>query len=503
MINEIIQNILLENPLGVFSFFLLGILLVIFIQNIFFYFSNKDNAYLWYAVYALIILIDQLWIHYNVYYRNTFHHNLENIESIHPALEWLYNSAYLIFVIEFGGVFISRKRIAKIIKRIIFSLGSVLLVLLIIDLTQKTTWVYKGFLFLQVPMLVVLSIIILYHLFHIKTKVRNYIIPGSITFSVFSILAFITSIFDLCTVEQSWGLFYIGVFIENIFFSLGLVVKQKIVLKERNSSQKDLIIQLQENQELKTSHNEKLQEEVLRKTTEILYLNRKAEVEKIKKLEISFKKEIAEMKISSLQSQMNPHFIFNSLNSIKLYIIKNDKEKAVYYLNKFSKLIRKILSASREKEVSLSEEIDTIKLYANIENIRFKNEIKFSLNIQEGLNLSTIKIPPLILQPFIENAIWHGLSSKKGVKELHVNIEKNADNYIEISIIDNGIGRKKSTEIKNKKLHKKSSIGLKLTEERLLTFSKKFKNKHQLSIVDLYKDNKPIGTKIILFLPIN
>jgi sensor histidine kinase YesM len=192
---------------------------------------------------------------------------------------------------------------------------------------------------------------------------------------------------------------------------------------------------------------------------------------------------------------MNPHFIFNSLNSIKLNIIKNNKENAVYYLNKFSKFIRKTLTISREKEVSLQDEIDTLELYVSIENLRFKNEIQYSTNIDKNINLETIKIPPLILQPFVENAIWHGLSPKKGEKKLHLSITKKGLNYIEITIKDNGIGRKKAQEFKAQKMIKRESVGLKLTEERLAIFSGHLKQKHQIVFEDLEQ-----GTKVVVKL---
>ncbi len=124
--------------------------------------------------------------------------------------------------------------------------------------------------------------------------------------------------------------------------------------------------------------------------------------------QISQEKKILTLKQNMLKSQMNPHFIFNSLNSIKLYIINNEKENTVYYLNKFAKLIRKILVVSNEKDISLADELDTMKLYMNIENIRFSNEIDFQINIDKDINLENIRIPSLILQPFLENSLWHG-----------------------------------------------------------------------------------------------
>src|SRR5690606_3611775 len=147
-------------------------------------------------------------------------------------------------------------------------------------------------------------------------------------------------------------------------------------------------------------------------------------------------KQILTLEQDMLRSQMNPHFIFNSLNSIKLYIINNEKENAVYYLNKVSKLILKILIASTEKEMSLEDELDTMKLYMNIENIRFSNEIDFQIDVENAINISNIRVPSLILQPFLENALWHGLSSKEDDKHIRLQVIKPTDDYITITITD-------------------------------------------------------------------
>lgn len=214
-------------------------------------------------------------------------------------------------------------------------------------------------------------------------------------------------------------------------------------------------------------------------------------------------KKILSLEQEAMRSQMNPHFIFNSLNAIKLYIINNEQKNAVYYLNKFSKLIRKILAATRDKETSLAEEIETIKLYTDIENIRFSNEIETITNIDDRLNTQTIKMPSLILQPFIENTIWHGLSPKEGHKRLEVSYEKIENTHLKITITDNGIGRIAAAKIKSTKIHKGKSIGINLTEERLANFYKNYKNKYALKFIDLQDDDKnPSGTQVILLLPI-
>ena len=213
-------------------------------------------------------------------------------------------------------------------------------------------------------------------------------------------------------------------------------------------------------------------------------------------------KQILTLEQDMLRSQMNPHFIFNSLNSIKLYIINNEKENAVYYLNKFSKLIRKFLIASKEKETSLEDELETMKLYMNIENIRFSNEIDFTINVDENINTEITKVPSLILQPFIENALWHGLSPKPKDKKIELNVFKNSNDYITFEIIDNGIGRIASKRIKDNKKLKRKSVGIDITKARLANFSKAFPNSYTLDIEDLYNHETPSGTKVLLKIPV-
>lgn len=213
-------------------------------------------------------------------------------------------------------------------------------------------------------------------------------------------------------------------------------------------------------------------------------------------------KHILTLEQDMLRSQMNPHFIFNSLNSIKLYIINNEKENAVYYLNKFSKLIRKILIASKEKETSLKGELETMQLYMNIENIRFSNEINFEINVEDSLNLDVIKVPSLILQPFLENSLWHGLSSKSKDKNIKLNVKPKESRFVSIEIIDNGIGRSASATINKNKRLKRKSVGIELTKARLANFSKDFKESYEIYIEDLYANNKPSGTKVVLNIPI-
>jgi tetratricopeptide (TPR) repeat protein len=213
-------------------------------------------------------------------------------------------------------------------------------------------------------------------------------------------------------------------------------------------------------------------------------------------------KKLLTLEQSMLRSQMNPHFLFNSLNSIKLYIINNEKKNAVHYLNKFSKLVRKILEASSLKEISLAEELETVELYMNIENIRFSDEINFNVSIDDDIDVHRVKMPSLILQPFLENAIWHGLSSKEGDKNVDIQVSRGTDDFIDISITDNGVGRDASEIIKKNRVLKRKSVGIEITKERLANFARDYQNTFDVTIIDLFdKEHNSTGTRVVLHLP--
>ena len=219
--------------------------------------------------------------------------------------------------------------------------------------------------------------------------------------------------------------------------------------------------------------------------------------------QLNAEKKLLTLEQSMLRSQMNPHFLFNSLNSIKLYIINNEKKNAVHYLNKFSKLVRKILEASSQREISLADELETVALYMNIENIRFSNEINFNIDIKDDINTHNIKIPSLILQPFLENALWHGLSSKDGAKNIALEVKKGKSGFIEIIITDNGVGRDAAEKIKDSKVLKRKSVGIDITKERLANFSRDYENFFHVDIIDKFDDDtKPMGTQIVIYIPI-
>jgi hypothetical protein len=201
----------------------------------------------------------------------------------------------------------------------------------------------------------------------------------------------------------------------------------------------------------------------------------------LKRRKLNIEKLKAELQF--LQTKMDPHFIFNSLNSINRFILKSDKLSASEYLSKFAKLIRSNLDNSSKTVVPLAKEIELLKYYIGLETLRFQRPLAFQLQIDNNLHLDDIQVPPLIIQPFLENAIWHGLYPKQDQCKLILNIQKN-DKDLMIKIEDNGIGRQKAAELKKDKTNLKTSIGINTTLDRLLTFEKIYGVKSKVTMID-------------------
>ena len=202
--------------------------------------------------------------------------------------------------------------------------------------------------------------------------------------------------------------------------------------------------------------------------------------------------------LKSLRSQMNPHFIFNALNSVNNYISVNDERAANKYLADFSKLMRDVLENSSEDFIPLSKEIEILELYLKLEHHRFKDKFDYSFSVDENLNTEAYFIPPLLIQPYIENAIWHGLRYKKEKGHLSVSIQQKS-NFVEISVIDDGIGRKKSKELKTENQKIMKSTGLKNIEDRLQIIKEVYSVHLNVTISDLNIETKE-GTRVTIKL---
>jgi ligand-binding sensor domain-containing protein len=234
----------------------------------------------------------------------------------------------------------------------------------------------------------------------------------------------------------------------------------------------------------------------------ILYFLYKYRINQIKKEEqlvTAFNKRIAEVEMKALRSQMNPHFIFNSLNAIKYYVLHKESEKAADYLTNFSKLIRLILNNSAQKFISLETEINTLSLYIDIENLRFENRFETELKVDPAIDIDGFMIPPLMFQPYVENAIWHGLMHKKDGKGKLSVIFSKIEKGIKCEIADNGIGREMAALVKSKSAQKEKSMGMSLTKSRMDMSQVSFELKFNEKIIDQYNEfGKPAGTLVVI-----
>ncbi|MCK8482166.1 histidine kinase [Psychroserpens algicola] len=203
--------------------------------------------------------------------------------------------------------------------------------------------------------------------------------------------------------------------------------------------------------------------------------------------------------LKSLRSQMNPHFIFNALNSVNSFIANNDERTANKYLSDFSHLMRAVLENSEEDFIPLEKEIDLLDLYTKLEHFRFQDKFDYSIIVNEDVAVTEYQIPPMLLQPYIENAVWHGLRYKTEKGHLKITIAKKSETEITITVADDGIGRTRSKELKTSHQLKQKSKGMGNIKKRVAILNDMYKDKVDVFIDD-YQDAEDAGTKVVVTL---
>ncbi len=214
--------------------------------------------------------------------------------------------------------------------------------------------------------------------------------------------------------------------------------------------------------------------------------------------------QITELESKALRAQMNPHFIFNSLNAIQELIITENMEDGYRYLSSFSKLLRMVLNYSEKNFITLSNELEVLKLYLSLEALRFKQSFNYDITVDENIESDIVQLPSLLLQPYVENAVWHGLRHKQGEKALAIFITEK-DEQLEIIIEDNGVGREKSAAIKNQKLGAEQfdSKGTLLATQRIKILNEQYPGMAKTETIDLKDSNgNATGTRVVIHLPI-
>ena len=212
--------------------------------------------------------------------------------------------------------------------------------------------------------------------------------------------------------------------------------------------------------------------------------------------------QLAEVQLAALRSQMNPHFIFNALNSIKKFVIANEAANAEKYLGKFSKLIRTILDNSQGGMVTVDKEIKLLNLYLELEQLRFGKKLTYTITADENIDGREIKIPSMIVQPFVENSMLHGIMHLENNGKIDIHFIMHED-WLEITIADNGVGRKEAASFKNAHGEPHHSMGISVTEKRLQALKKEDSTPSGVEIIDLENDlGEGCGTKVIISIPI-
>ena len=472
----------------------LGILLFVLLFTGLQYFQHRDKLFLVYMAYLASLI---------AYFLDYFE-RLELFNFVYSYIGFLFDTyiliSYLVFItyMWFIDRFLNAKYHQPVMHKFIcwtmIALSAIFLIhalLFVLDLAPL--FQIDGYFLVRYIMFAPFLIIQYYIYRHFKRRDSQLILWGSMCLLIFS---FISLWLSLNTkMNNTIFVTQIGILLEVLFFSSALAYRRKLISQEKVIAQNELILQLEENSKLQEQLKSKLENEVAAQAEEI-------SVQKEATIKASYEKQIQEMESQMLRSQMNPHFLFNSLNSIKHYALSKEPHETAKYVTVFSKLVRRILENSGNKTIPLAEELETIELYIDVEKKRFKNSFFHEIKVDESINAHNVFVPPMLLQPYVENAIWHGLMHKDQPGNLVISI-KDGPGVIKVEIRDDGIGRAASQRIQaRRQKYGKDSLGTKITKNRLDLIKEIYYIEAEVVIEDLYDSSeKPIGTLVTIDIP--
>ncbi|CAL2103952.1 Histidine kinase-, DNA gyrase B-, and HSP90-like ATPase [Tenacibaculum sp. 190130A14a] len=427
-----------------------GGLLVLFVYHFVIYLQNKDNVHKYYSIYLFCLTV---YVIRDAFTNPVVQHYYEYISFSIQYMGYAYFVAFCRSLVNCKKYFPKLDKNAKILSYVLlaFSFTLVLVQYFFGYEVQKKVVAYS------VPLSSFCAFYVFYILSKRKTRQVKYLLVGAVLFLIFA---------NISSIKMIRGEFYLIDFkVHRMFYYfVGAIIQSTIYA--------------------------------------ILIGNYFKEIfEKKREAEISLltqSNQISELKMIALKSQMNPHFLFNSLNSINNYVIQNKVDEASNYITKFSSLVRKVLQATNENTISLEEELQIIAIYVKLEQMRLKGNFTVNQTIDKTIPLNKVRVVPLFMQPFIENAIWHGLSLKKGDKKLSINITRKTDN-IEVSIKDNGIGIRASKNRKSANPVKRKSYGINIVKERMRLM---YGDNYDVVIEEISCDNET-GTLVVIRFPLD
>lgn len=486
-----------------FNGFFLGAVVFAMLFSLLIWARTRQLVFLYYGLYLLGAGIYSLVVKslpYS-YLARAAYMDLPLTYKLGEPVQYLFFGAYIAFAVELLDIdhrYLTLSRVARLFTYLLLVCGGCLLIYNLFRFDYLLQ--QKAFLISRMVILPVALMLLSYIVWQVQSPVKWFFVVGSSLFFLGGLLAVVVDpksrhLFFGVTTLNPVNFFKTGILLECLCFALALGVKIRIQQKQRDYATRAYIDQLELNRQMTQSENERLESMVRQRSEEILEKNLLIEKQKQSQMRSDLQKQIAEMEMRALRSQMNPHFIFNSLNSIRYQIMKKDYDQAVLYLTRFSKLLRYILQNSREHVIALSEEIEMNRLYMQLESLRFSQGFEFILQIPESIDTSQILIPPMLLQPYIENAVKHGLvPSARQSKTLRIEI-KEMQGGCRIIVEDNGVGRKASSL--SSKFDGKQSLGIKIACERIELFNAGYHPVIQVLIEDLFEDREPSGTRVM------
>jgi len=483
-------------PLLASMCFIIGFLFFVSIFAAYQFYLLRDRAFLYYALYAILGAIPVLTL-----VNARFGLGL----PLFPVAFGLRVEHFSPVVMLCYGLFVSRlidlentdPRLWRVIKTLLWVVAGSGLLMEFQILTGRLLfsdnrlYIYEG---LPGWMLVVTLFVAVWRS---KTPLRLYLLLGIGGLAVLFFFPSVSTLYFDERLPMRMGLFLnyrpffmaLGLGFDALCFAFALAYRSRLTELEKD--------------QLQIQYTHELEAELSRRTGEIETQSHLLEQQHLQQAQDVFDRRVAETEMTALRSQMNPHFIFNCLNSIKLYATQNDAEKASDYLSKFSRLIRLVLENSRSERVTLQNELDTLRLYLEMEAMRFKEKLSFQIRVEPGIDAQFLELPPLLLQPYVENAIWHGLMHQPEGGTVMIQVVQAQDNCISITITDDGVGRARAAELKSKSANNRKSFGMKLTSDRIALINQLYQTQTSVVIHDLVTaDGLAGGTEVILQIPV-
>ncbi|MBO9731815.1 MAG: histidine kinase [Chitinophaga sp.] len=490
---------------------LLGMLMVFFSISVINYIQLPDRSYIYFAAYVLgLILFFALRLESKPYQLSFFHRwpMLKYYWDI-PGLLFCFYLMYLLF----GNTFLNLTERYPFMERVFTWVAAVvggLIILCMYCIAEEQyhlpTIIYSYVYFITlVPLLAVFFALAKRSRHH---PLVRFFLYGSVCLYLACFGSFLMHIRPLGLLSALGELaaptmlLIGGVLLQAMFFLAGLSYRNKLVHLERTRTQELLIKQLNKNKELQRKLNEQLEELVKEQTTEILRKKQELEEQRKIQLETEYDKKLTEIELKAIRAQINPHFIFNCLNSIQLFVMQRDYEYAQKYLSDFSYLIRKTLDFSRRNFISLADEITYLNTYLGLEKMRFENRMEYEIIVDPVIATAELEIPAMLLQPYVENAVKHGMTNpKQPTGQLSIFFNQVAADMLECVIADNGIGIARSKSLRMLPKHHQSS-GMEISQNRAELLNKMYNTEIHIEIIDRSsEDESDSGTVVKILIP--